>query len=174
MKRRISTGIDEAREKSSLLHVGFEIAILLKGIHAVLEVVGGILLWLVRPETLNRWIHLLTQNELAEDPKDLIANLLVRTGQHYSVNAQHFGVFYLLSHGLVKVVLVLLLWRRKLWAYPLAVAVLVLFIAYQVFRFSSTHSAFLIVLSALDALIIWLTLSEYARLKNENRAESQA
>jgi uncharacterized membrane protein len=174
MKRRVQSRVDEGREKRSILHVGFEIAILLKGIHAVMEVVGGVLLWLVRPETLNRWIHLLTQNELAEDPKDLIANLLVRTGQHYSVNAQHFGVFYLLSHGLVKVVLVLLLWRRKLWAYPLAVAVLVLFIAYQVFRFTSTRSAFLIFLSAFDALMVWLTLSEYARLKGEDRAEERS
>jgi uncharacterized membrane protein len=171
MKRTVQSRVDGAREKRSILHVGFEIAILLKGIHAALEVVGGVLLWFVKPDTLNRWIQILTQNELTEDPKDLIANFLVRAGQHYSVNTQHFGVFYLLSHGLVKIFLVFLLWRRKLWAYPLAVVVLVLFIAYQAFRFSSTRSAFLIFLSALDALIIWLTLSEYARLKSEDRAE---
>jgi uncharacterized membrane protein len=160
--------------KPSILHLGFEVALLLKGLHAALEVVGGVLLWLVKPDTLNGWTRLLTQNELAEDPKDLIANLLVQAGQHYTVNAQHFGVFYLLTHGFVKVVLVLLLWRRKLWAYPLAVAVLVLFIAYQIFRWTSTHSALLIFLSVFDALIIWLTLSEYLRLKGEDRATSRA
>ncbi len=156
-----------ARKKPSILHVGFEVAILLKGLHAALEIVGGILLQFVKPEILNKWIRLLTQNELAEDPKDLIANLLLRAGQHYSVGSQHFAVLYLLSHGLVKVVLVLLLWRRKLWAYPLAVVVLALFIAFQVFRWTTTHSILLVLLTALDALIIWLTLAEYKRLQGE-------
>jgi uncharacterized membrane protein len=160
-------------KRPSILHVGFEVAILLKGLHAALEMVGGVLLWLVDPETLNRWIRLLTQNELAEDPKDIIANLIVRAGAGYSTSSQHFGVYYLLSHGLVKAVIVFLLWRRKLWAYPLAVVVLVLFIAYQVFRWSSTHSTFLIVLSVFDAIIIWLTLSEYARLRRTRQASAR-
>ena len=174
MKSRAQSLVDEARKKPLILHVGFEIAILLKGLHAALAIVGAVLLWFVKPATLQGWLRLLTQNELAEDPTDIIAKLLLRAGEHYTVGTQHFGVFYLLSHGLVKILLVLLLWRRKIWAYPLAVVVLVLFIAYQIFRWTSTHSTFLIFLSALDALIIWLTLSEYARLKGENRAENQA
>ena len=156
------------KQRPAILHIGFEVAILLKGIHAALEVVGGVLLGFIKPDTLVWWIRLLTQNELAEDPKDFLANLLMRAGERYTVDAQHFGVLYLLSHGLVKVVLVLLLWRRKLWAYPLAVAVLGLFIAYQIFRWTSTHSTFLIFLSALDAIIIWLTMAEYGRLKREH------
>jgi len=153
--------------KRSALHVGFEVAILLKGIHAVLEIIGGVLLLFIKPATLARWIQVLTQNELAEDPTDYVANLLLRASERYTVQTWHFSVFYLLSHGLVKIVLVLLLWRRKLWAYPVAVAVLGLFIAYQIFRWTSTHSPFLIVLSILDALIIGLTIAEYERLKRE-------
>ncbi len=163
----MKTKAGAVRRTSSVLHVGFEVAILLKGVHAVLEMIGGVLLWLINPATLDMAIRVLTQNELAEDPTDLIANLLLRASERYTVQAQHFGVMYLLSHGLVKVVLVLLLWRRKLWAYPLAVAVLGVFIAYQVFRWTSTRSTFLIALSLLDALLIALTLVEYARLKRE-------
>ncbi len=153
--------------RRSALHVGFELAILLKGLHAALEVVGGVLLVFLRPDTLSRWVRLLTQNELIEDPNDPIANMVVRAGAHYTVTSQHFGIFYLLSHGLVKIVLVLLLWRSKLWAYPLAVVVLAVFVGYQILRWTSTHSWFLIALSALDAVIVWLTLSEYQRLKAE-------
>jgi uncharacterized membrane protein len=163
--------ISDSKRKPSALHLGFEVAILLKGVHASLEIVGGVLLWFVKPETLTTWIQALTQNELAENPSDLIANLLVHAGQNYTVNSQHFGVFYLLSHGVMKVVLVLLLWRRKLWAYPLAVAVLALFIAYQIFRWTSTHSLFLILLSTVDGVIIWLTLAEYSRLKQEGSSK---
>ena len=154
-------------KKPSIIHVSFEVAILLKGIHAALEIIGAVLLWVVKPEALNAWIQAITQNELAENPSDFVANLLVRTGQHYTVNSQHFGVFYLLSHGVMKVVLVVLLWRRKLWAYPLTVAALALFVAYQIFRWISHHSFFLILLSAFDAVIVWLTISEYSRLRQE-------
>ncbi len=158
----------------SVLHAGFEAAILLKGIHAGLEVVGGVLLALVKPETLGRWIRLLAQNELAEDPRDLIANLLVKAGEKYTASQQQFDIFYLLSHGIVKIVLVLLLWRKKLWAYPAAVVVLALFIGYQVFRWTSTHAVSLLLLSGLDAFIIALTLREHRRLRREARAGVRA
>ncbi len=165
---------EDGKKKSSILHGSFEIAILLKGLHSALEIVGGALLWFVKPETLNTWIRVLTQHELAEDPGDLIANFLVRSGQHYSLSAQHFGVFYLLSHGAVKIALVLLLWRRKLWAYPAAVVVLALFIGYQVFRWTSTHAVSLLLLSGLDAIVIALTLREHVRLRREARAGARA
>jgi uncharacterized membrane protein len=155
------------KEKPSILHVSFEITLLLKGIHATLEIVGGVLLSFMRPETLSTWIRVLTQNELSEDPKDLVANLVVRMGGHYTVGAQHFGVFYLVSHGIVNLLIVLLLWRGKLWAYPLAVVVLLLFIAYQVVRWTSTHSTVLLFFTLIDALVIWLTVSEYGRLRNK-------
>ncbi len=158
----------------SVLHVSFEAAILLKGIHAALEVVGGVLLWLVKPDTLAGWIRALTQNELAEDPRDLVANFLVSAGEKYTASQQQFDVLYLLSHGLVKIALVLLLWRKKLWAYPVAVVVLGLFIAYQLFRWTATHSVSLLLLSALDAIIIGLTLREHARLRRGARAGAGA
>ena len=115
---------DEAREQGNLLHAGFEIGILLKGLHAALEIVGGTLLWFVSPQSLGRIIKILTQNELAEDPHDFLANMMIRASERYSISTQHFGVFYLLSHGGIRLIPVSLLWRKKIWAYPLAVAVL--------------------------------------------------
>jgi uncharacterized membrane protein len=155
-----------AEKQKKLLHAGFEIGILLKGLHAALEIVGGFLLLFVNPEFLRRVISFLTRKELVEDPKDALANLLLYAGQSYSVSSQRFGVNYLLSHGVVQFVLVLLLWRKKLWAYPLAVASLVLFIAFQALRWTSTHSWFLVFLTVLDAAIIYLTVVEYRRIRS--------
>jgi uncharacterized membrane protein len=152
-----------------LLHAGFELGVLLKAILALLEIVGGVLLLFVSPSLLGRLLRLLTQNELAEDPSDLLANLILRASERYSISTQHFGVLYLLSHGSVKLVLVLLLWRRKLWAYPLAVAALALFILYQALRWTTTHSVFLVVFTVLDLAIIWLTLVEYRKLRRDIR-----
>jgi uncharacterized membrane protein len=155
----------EKRKPVSVLHAGFEIGILLKGVHAALEVIGGVLLWLVSPASLSRVVRLLTQNELTEDPHDFLANIMLKAGERYSMSTQHFAVLYLLSHGLIKAVLVVLLWRKKLWAYPLAVAALVLFIVFQTVRWTTTHSAFLAAFTVLDAIMIWLTLVEYQRIR---------
>jgi len=151
--------------RSDLLHAGFELGILLKGLHAALEVLGGVLLMFVSPELLGGLIHALTQNELAEDPRDYLANLILRASQQYSISTQHFGVMYLLSDGAVQVILVVLLWKKKLWAYPLGVAMLVLFIVFQTARWTSTHSAWLTAFTLLDLVLIWFTIAEYRKLK---------
>lgn len=173
LKSNSSVPENARSRKPSILHIGFEAAILLKGLHAAFEILGGILLAFLKPETLVNWIRLLTQNELSEDPQDLVANLLVRMGSHYSINSQHFGVFYLVSHGILNLGIVLLLWRGKLWAYPLGIAILFLFIAYQCVRWMSTHSTALIAFTAIDAIVIWLTWSEYWRLLRERPTPKQ-
>jgi uncharacterized membrane protein len=61
----------------------------------------------------------------------------------------------------VKVVLVAALLRNKLWAYPVSLVVLGLFIFYQLYRFSYTHSPALIALSVFDVLVIALIWHEY-------------
>ena len=151
--------------RTNILHDGFEIAILLKGLHAISEIVGGILLAFVNPDALGRVVRAVTQNELIEDPHDFLANSIVKASEHYSISSQRFGMFYLLSHGAVKIVLVLLLWRKKMWAYPLAVVTLILFIVYQSIRWTTTHSGFLVAFTVFDAIMIFLTIIEYRRNK---------
>ena len=150
---------------SILLHDSFEFGILIKGIDGLLEIVGGILLMFLNPSSLNKLVKLLTQHELARWHKDLIANFLVRFAGNFSVSAQHFGVFYLLSHGAVKIILIWLLWLKKLWAYPLTIFFLFLFILYQVYRYTYSHSFFLIILTFFDIIMIYLAWVEYKRIK---------
>ena len=167
--RRDGRAGDPHRRNAVILHEGFELSILLKGVHALLEVVGAVLLWFMKPESLSRLVRFFTQNELSEDPRDAVVTWMLKASEHYSVSAQRFGVFSLLSHGLVNLVLVLLLWRRKLWAYPAVALVLCLFIGYQFLRWTGTHSFFLVLLSMFDAAMIWLTLVEYRRLRIDPR-----
>jgi uncharacterized membrane protein len=62
---------------------------------------------------------------------------------------------------------VYLLWRRKLWAYPLAVIVLILFVATQVYMFCYKPSLWIGALTILDILLILLTLNEYRDIKRK-------
>lgn len=153
------------KSNRNILHIGFEIGILSKGINAVIEIICAFLLMFFNPVRLNNLMTWLTYPELLEDPNDKIMNFVLRIAGNYSVSSQHFGIFYLLSHGIVKLFLVIMLWRKKLWAYPLTVVALMFFIAYQIYRYSYSPSSFLIALTIFDIAMIFLTISEYKRIK---------
>jgi uncharacterized membrane protein len=93
-------------------------------------------------------------------------------GAGFSVSSQHFYAFYLLSHGLVKVALVIGLLRNKLWAYPASLVVLSLFIVYQVYRYSYTHSMGLIVLTVFDVFVMFLIWHEYRLVSRKTSSGS--
>jgi uncharacterized membrane protein len=88
------------------MHKGFEIGLLIKAIDGILEIIGGFLLVSLNPNRLNNLIVWLTQRELSEDPRDIVATSLVKLSAKFTINTQYFGVFYLISHGLIKVILV--------------------------------------------------------------------
>lgn len=146
-----------------LLDRTFEIGIILKGLNGLLELVGGILLLAVSPATINSVVVKLTQGELSEDPHDVVAQYLRTTAHNLTASAVVFGAAYLLTHGIVKVVLVVALLRDKLWAYPWMIAFLLVFIIYQCYRLSFAPSAGLIALTIFDLIIAWLTWREYRK-----------
>jgi uncharacterized membrane protein len=140
----------------------FRVGLLLKAADGVLEVVAGTLLLIVSPSTIERIARSLTAHELSEDPRDRIAHFILHSTSHLSSGATLFAAVYLLSHGVSKVVLVALVLRDKLWAYPWLMGLLGAFIAYQLYvlilvRFSWSLTA----LTVFDALLVWLTWREY-------------
>src|SRR3989442_9988586 len=143
--------------RRSPVQIAFDIGIFFKGFDGVLEIVGGLLLFVVWPETIAGILTSLTQHELSEDPHDVIASQLARLVQDFSASAQVFAGVYLLSHGVIKVVLVASLLRERLWAYPAAIVVFTLFIVYQMYRYVLDPSTSMIVLSVLDGIVISLT-----------------
>ncbi|MDT8717141.1 DUF2127 domain-containing protein [Clostridium sp. 19966] len=152
-------------KKSSIFHKSFEIGILIKAIDGILEIIGGILLIFLNPNRLSSLVVLLTQHELSEDPRDVIANFMINLSSKFTISTQYFGVFYLISHGIVKVILIVFLWKRKPWAYPLTIISLILFIIYQIYRYTLYPSSGLIILTIFDILMIILTFVEYKRIK---------
>jgi uncharacterized membrane protein len=111
--------------------------------------------------TLNRLIFALTQHELIEDLHDWLATTLRQTAAHLSVSTQLVGSLYLIVHGLVKLGVVVGVWRGYRWAYPIAIGFLALFIAYQLYRMSYQPLVGLVLLTLFDILIVGLTWREY-------------
>jgi uncharacterized membrane protein len=133
------------------VHQVFVVSVLAKGAHALIEIAGGALLYLFSADALARALDELDKG-----------GWLAR---HFPLTEQHFYAFYLLSHGLVKSVLVFGLLREKLWAYPASFVVFGAFIAYQLYRYSYTHEIALIALSIFDLFVIYLAVHEYRLLR---------
>ncbi len=143
----------------------FLVSVWFKGLDGLLELIGGSALFIVAPASILHIIQYLTQDELVEDPRDRVANALLRAASRLSAGTEHFMALYLLIHGLVKLGLVWGLLRRVLAAYPLSMVIFAGFIAYQLYRYTITQGFGLLTLSALDVVVIALIYLEYRALQ---------
>jgi uncharacterized membrane protein len=151
-----------APAESKALRRTFEVGLILKGLDGIAEVIGGTLLLIVSPRAIAHLVHDLTMHELSEDPHDFIARSLVHATGHLTGSGTTFGAIYLLSHGAAKVILVVLVIRRKLWAYPWLIVLLIAFIIYQIYRITAVRFSWgLTALTVFDAALVWLTWREY-------------
>lgn len=156
----------------SLLHTTFRTGIAIKAVDGLLETVGGVLLWFIQPAEMNRALHFLFQHELSQDRHDFVANHLLHMSAQLANGKPVFASLFLLSHGIVKIVLAIALWMDDLWAYPLAIFVFGSFTVYQVYRYTQTHSLGLLVLTVLDVAIVWLTWEEYGVQKSARQSKT--
>ena len=146
---------------SSLLDKTYEAGIVIKGIDGVLELIGGILALTLSPHAITGITRFVIEHPLADEQHGFIATHVARAGQHLAAGHNLFAAAFLLTHGIVKVVLVTCLLLNKLWAYPWALGALGLFLVYQVYALISSPSLGMAFLSVLDAVIIWLVWREW-------------
>jgi uncharacterized membrane protein len=151
--------------RATIRHRLFTLGVAVKGIDGLLESVGGLVLLLTSARTMNAWVVALTHHELAEDPRDLVANFLLNHVAHLSADTRLFGAAYLLVHGAVKIFLVAGLLTNKRWSYPTALAVLGAFMLYQLYRFSYTHSIWLAAVTVVDLIVVVLIYEEYRAVR---------
>ncbi|MGE5631024.1 MAG: DUF2127 domain-containing protein [Caulobacteraceae bacterium] len=151
----------------TIINIGFYGGLVIKAIDALIEFIGGILLIFLSHNWLNRLIQLIALPEIREDPNDIVMNYFIKLGQNFSISSQHSVAIYLLLHGTAKLAVIWLLLKRKLWGYPLAVVMLGLFIAYELYSFMHSLSLLLLILIIIDAAMIAIIILEYKRLKAE-------
>ncbi|HEX5448062.1 MAG TPA: DUF2127 domain-containing protein, partial [Candidatus Saccharimonadales bacterium] len=152
-----------AEHPRDLTDRAFRISLWGKFIDGLLETAGGILLLAISPDQINHLARWLTEGELSENPHDWVANHILNTAHHLTGASLAFGAAYLLSHGLVKIVLVVEVIRDHLWAYKGLIGVTALFVVYQTYRMVVKFSVSMLLLTLFDLLIIYLTQKEYRR-----------
>jgi uncharacterized membrane protein len=139
----------------------FRISVMLKGAISLAEIAAGVLIFFVPVSFFTGVLMRFAQGELAEEQGDFIATHLVSLSQQFSLESGTFIAFYLLSRGLIKLVLIIALLKNQLWAYPSSLAVLGLFVAYQAYQIAMTHSLLIVVLTMFDLIVMWFIWKEY-------------
>ncbi|MDE2001074.1 MAG: DUF2127 domain-containing protein [Patescibacteria group bacterium] len=155
------------------IHLVFDVGVWIKGIDGFLETLGGVLLWSFGSSG-NTLLGVLTQHELVGDPHDVIANAIHDALAHSSAQLDFFASLYLLSHGVVKILLVVGLLQKRMWAYPASIAFLAGFIIYQLYRLTYGYSLGLVVLTVFDVILIGLVWHEYRYIQRAERGMESA
>ncbi|MFD1880384.1 DUF2127 domain-containing protein [Paracoccus pacificus] len=158
------------RDNRKLIHRAFEVSLLLKGLFALAETISGIGLMLPAPGTILNWARWVTHAELSEDPSDRISAFLLRHAQNFSIETQHFWAWYLIGHGVLKLAVVLALFRGYSWAYPAGIVVMAGFIVWQTQHWMQTHSPMLLAFTAFDVVVVWLIWREWRNLPPQEPA----
>src|SRR3954452_6609603 len=79
----------------------FRVGLWGKFINGSLECIGGVLLLLISPETINHLAKTLTESELSRDSNDYVANHILNSAHELTGASLIFGAAYLLSHGII-------------------------------------------------------------------------
>lgn len=151
----------------TVLDRAFAIGLFLKALDGLSEVVGGLWLLFLDPGKLQAWAGLVLAPELREDPNDFIATHVLQWAAHFNQGSISFAAIYLLSHGIVKLVVIGEILRGRLWAYPGLIAITALFALYQIYHMAvSGPSLGYLALTLFDGLIIVLTIGEYVKVRS--------
>lgn len=163
--------INPASRAGRWLHWIFEMSLVIKGLLASGEAMGGLGLLLTPSIAMIKFVGWLTRHHLTQNPGEDMAVWAKHLTDTFPaplqqfIAAQHFYAIYMLIHGGIKFTMVFMLAWRIVWAYPMAMAILAAFIVYQLTEFWLHGGPVLLALSGFDAIMIVLVWREYNILK---------
>ncbi len=146
----------------------FHVSLWLKGLHSLAEVLGGLALVFLSHELIIRLATALTRAELMEDPRTFSQTLCATRPKASALTPSPFAAWYLFSHGLIKLVLVVAVLMNRVWAYPAFIVAMIGFIVYQVYRMTFDVSFVLAAITVLDLIVLLLAWHEYGFLRRAN------
>lgn len=150
----------------SYLNKIFNISLIIKGLNGASETIVGLLTLMTSQATINNLFFRAVKKELLEDPNDKLINFLAVHLTGISAGSKTFAAIYILGHGLLNIFLSIELYQKRHWAYLITIGVTVVFMLYQIYRFTHTQSTVLLALTIFDAAFVYLTIQKYKSLTN--------
>lgn len=143
----------------------FKVSILIKGAISLAEIIVGIVVLFIPASYFNTLAEMLTRGEIIEDPGNFFANHILSGGHALTAIGGIFIAIYLISRGAIKLGLIIALLKNKHWAYPWSLAVLGLFVVFQLYELVKTHSLGIIAVTMFDLIVMYFIWREYKIVK---------
>ncbi|MGV8140875.1 MAG: DUF2127 domain-containing protein [Candidatus Woesearchaeota archaeon] len=150
--------------KRILEHRLVKLVIYLKGAIGILQALAGVILLLIGPNTISSIIEKSLEGDV-EKSNGIVNRILVNLSETSSVNIHIFAALFMIVHGVVFIAAVFALIHKRMWAFPAAGLLLLLFIIYQVYHLSREFSFLMMILTFIDLVIFTLLSLEYRRLR---------
>ena len=162
------SGSSRTRSRPTVLDRFYDVGVVLKGIDGAVELAVGLLLWLA-PGPLTSLLGRASEDLAAEQSeiRRTLAEYVARLDHDLSYGPLTFVIFFLILHGVVKLALVYCLLKKLYWAYPFALALLSLFLVYQVYALLTRPTVWMLIFTLLDVAIIYLVYREYREIRAE-------
>ncbi len=148
-------------EEIKTAHRVFKTITILKGIHALLEILLGIFLLILTKEFISSTIVVFVEGRFAGDPSGFIAQYITQFGIDLSLGIKLFFAFYFGIHGVVNFSLVYGITKRPSFAYPISLLIFIGFLIYESYSYFIFASLWLFLITFFDILFIGLLFYEY-------------
>jgi uncharacterized membrane protein len=157
------------------LHKFFEAGVIVKAIDSIGEITLGVLFFVLSSQTVNQIIFFIFGDELTEQPRDWIWNILLHNFNGLSASSQQFWAIIFVAHGLAKIILLIGLIKKKLWIYLFSAFAFGSFVIYQTYHIIFYAPSIIIaLLTAIDAIFTVLLVFEYRYQKEKRGRHSMA
>ena len=150
---------------SNIIDVLFRVGMWWRIFYGFLRLILGFVLLRLVGTPLSDIFYRFMAHEIVEDPTDFFIHTINQILQHSPLTVTYFLASYLLFWGVIDVGLSVSLLKHKIWAFPLSIYLIVVFVTYEIYRFTHTHSLVLLGIIILDIGLIWLIRKEYRKLK---------
>lgn len=148
---------------SDIYNLLFRVGMIWRVIYGFLRLGLGLVLLRVIGTPFSDLFYKIMSHEFVEDPNDLFLRGAEYIIQHQSFTVTYFLVVYLMFWGVIDVILSFSLLKQKLWAFPISMYLIGIFILYEIYRFSYIHSFTLVGIIFIDLVLIWLINKEYRK-----------
>ncbi len=134
--------------------------------YGVLRLILGATLLKITGQQLSEFIFTLLSHEITGKTTDAVLGKLYTIFEIHDFTITYFLAFYFLFWGTIDIILSLCLLHHIRRVFPIAMGIIVLFIAYGVIRLAFTHSIVLLCVIILDFIILYLIRVEYKKMKH--------
>lgn len=147
--------------KNKTTKKSFKACLIFKSLLGFFDVLSGLTLIFINPVRLTKMINFITAKEFSGDPVNWIMNYIIRFSYDYTAETRHFMIYYLILQGLINIIVVVLLWKKIMWVYPLSIAMYIGMVAYEFNYYSGSHSLLIAIFIAIDIVTIYFIVQEY-------------